>query len=282
MQKFIIAIAILCMAASCDNNNNTAKTRALIIPGHYTPIPEPDVKRMAQHYIDLVAANPVTNLVQQINMDANVLLRFMRFTTGIKFIMAADGHDVVTVIVQSVDSRGVVYNDIREIFLPTRDAGMRHLDPVCPPQANCEILAAGSNDGELDAATVTSMAADYVTLVTADPKTAIQHVNVDVTMMNALLLNQSGVKLICIADSKRNTTGVVMQLWDGGKYYYHDINNFFPSQLRGMNGQNALCPQPPNCGLPFDNPPTKDSSHVGGDSTANKAVDHIHAPEQNH
>ncbi len=96
------------------------------------------VKKMAEHYIDLVKKDSKI-AIQQITMDGRLLRLVLYDTKGLKLIAAADTtSDEVTAIMQFWRGGKFSYWNIRDIFTPDL-VGMRGKPPLCPPPDGCDL-----------------------------------------------------------------------------------------------------------------------------------------------
>ena len=248
MKKLLISITIIGLLASCCNNK-----KPTVVPvdlTKYTAITEADVMKMQLHYAVLIKENP-DMVIQQINMDGLLLEALLFNVSGLKLISAADERtNDITVIMQFCKNGHFSYYNIKDFFTPGL-RGMRDQPPLCPPREGCETPLPESSDPEvLTTEKVNEMANLYPEMVRRDPNVAIQQTMMDGLLLQLFLYDVQGIKLIAAFDAKTNEVTTIVQFWRDGLFYYFDIKDLFTSTMRGMRGQNTLCPPPAACDLP--------------------------------
>jgi hypothetical protein len=264
MKRIIFLITVLgFFVSSCNQNKttdqetpgslkDTAKTQADSINWtSYTGISEGDAQLMADHYADLVKRDPSIG-IQQINMAGALLEALMDRTEGLKLIAAADlKTNAITVIMQFWRSGQFSYYNINSFFNSSQP-GMRGKPPICPPPAGCDLpLMKSINPNLISEEDAQQMADHYIDIVKSSPGMSIQQVNMDGSLLGALLYRTEGFRLIAAADLRTNVITMLMQFWRGGSFYYFNIKDFFTPDMKGMRGKEAVCPPPAGCDLPF-------------------------------
>ncbi len=268
-QLIFLLISISCLTTGCDQDKKSDKdpknsvadatmTRKVFTGGDCKATPE-EVTRMAENYATIVLNDPGIG-IQQISMDGKILMDLVTERQGIKLIAAADlTTNAITMFIQLWEKDGSYkYCDFISIFGRTS---------LCPPPPSCDlpltgtVALVGMPENE-----VQEMAARYNELVKANGRLAIQHITMDVSLLELLLYETDRVKLIAAADVRTNKITMIMQLKRGDSYTYCNIEDVFTPDMRGMQNQGAICPPPAGCELPVSDPPPPppfDTSHVG-------------------
>lgn len=98
---------------------------------------------------------------------------------------------------------------------------------------------------------VIAMAKHYNELIVKNPEIGFQQINMDAALLEELLNNTKGIKLIAAADLRTDAVTMFIQFWRSNVFSYYDINTIFNSNDPGMRGKPPLCPPPAGCDLPF-------------------------------
>ncbi len=217
----------------------------------YTHTKPEVVKAMAAAYDELIKKTPGAG-IQQINMDGEILASLLSESIGLKLVAAATpGTEKITMFLEFwTGGDSFTFINIDTLFKITQ-RGMRGKPALCPPPSACELpfqLSAASKS--IEEGEVQAMAELYNRDVQTYPEIAMRQVNMDALVLSLILYSTDGIKLICAFDQRKLKTTMIMQLWRADTFGYYDISNIFTPELKGMRGQEALCPPPAMCELP--------------------------------
>ena len=269
MKKIFLLVTVLgSMAIGCNENKQEEKavtaspkdsvtvSKKSVDWTKYQATSPGEVGAMADHYAQLIAKDPALG-IQQINMDGGLLSLLLLDAKGLKLIAAADTKtNDITMFMQFWIKDSFYYYNIKDFFIST-EKGMRGQPAICPPPAGCDLPFSKSvKPLVITEEEAQAMATKYNEMVLKDPAMAVRQITMDGFLLEILLYDTEGLKLIAGYDEQKSETTMIMQFWKGGEFYYYDIRDIFTPDMKGMRGQQPLCPPPAGCDLPFGPKPT--------------------------
>jgi hypothetical protein len=248
---FFLCIVLNFIVTGCIETSESVTPLPVIDWSKYTSVPPETVAEMAANYLKIIDNKP-ENSIRQVNMDGEMLEALLVGSDGYKLIAAADVKtNNITMMVQFWKEGKFSYYDINSFFNSTQ-TGMRGQPPLCPPPVTCELpLVKSVRPLIITGTEADEMAKHYYELVKKDPSVAILQVTMDAVLLELLSIGTKGFKFIFAADLKNNKPTVIIQFWkEDDNNYYFNIKDIFTPDMKGMRGQEPLCPPPETCELP--------------------------------
>jgi hypothetical protein len=214
-------------------------------------IPVDSVKMMADNYRALLKEDP-TKGIQQINMAGAVLKGLTKNLLGIKLINAADPDTkTINVILEFwKGDKDYTYYYITDFF-NSSEPGMRNQPVLCPPPDGCGLPTSDLVGNSLITEKKAQQMADaYNKLVKEDPDKAIRQVNMDSHVLDSLMTDTQGFKVVYAA-TETGTITAVLQFCKHETFTYYDISRFFNETQPGMRSLPPICPPPKDCDIPL-------------------------------
>ena len=98
---------------------------------------------------------------------------------------------------------------------------------------------------------VTDLQAAYVNLISIHPDSVIQQIHLNKRELTCLSKGEVDIKLITAYYADIDRVRMIVELYDGKKYEYFDLDEFLSANKR-LPPPTHTCPPPSNCGVPFD------------------------------